>query len=150
MVIQLLVIVVLARLITPAEFGVMGAATVVIALSQIVSQVGVGPAIIQRREVTQAHIRTAVTLSGTLGFLLGAALSFVSSLLWPRVVDALTGASKPRSLGLWLLRFAVLIGAGYVIVKYLEVTPVAVFMGLLVSAAAVVISITYEVIFVRS
>lgn len=84
------------------------------------------------------------------GFLLGASLSYVSFWRWTKVVDALTGASKPRSLGLWLLRFAVLIGAGYVIVKYLEVTPAAVFMGLLVSAAAVVISITYEVIFVRS
>lgn len=84
------------------------------------------------------------------GFLLGASLSYLSFWRWTKVVDALTGASKPRSIGLWLLRFAVLIGAGYVIVKYLEVTPVAVFMGLLVSAAAVVISITYEVIFVRS
>ncbi len=84
------------------------------------------------------------------GFLLGASLSYVSFWRWTKVVDALTGASKPRSLGVWLLRFAVLIGTGYVIVKYLEVKPVAVFMGLLVSAAAVLISITYEVIFVRS
>ena len=36
---------------TPVEFGLMGAATVVIACSQIVSQIGVGPAIIQRREL---------------------------------------------------------------------------------------------------
>ena len=84
------------------------------------------------------------------GFLLGAGLSYVSFWRWTKVVDALTGATKPRSIGLWLLRFVVLIGAGYVIVKYLEVTPVAVFLGLLVSAAAVVISIAYEVIFVRS
>ena len=40
----------LGRLLTPAEFGLMGAATVVIACSQIVSQIGVGPAIIQRRD----------------------------------------------------------------------------------------------------
>ena len=75
-IVQLLVIVVLARLITPAEFGVMGAATVVIALSQIVSQVGVGPAIIQRRTITPAHIRVAVTVSGLLGLILGAAVWF--------------------------------------------------------------------------
>jgi hypothetical protein len=84
------------------------------------------------------------------GFLLGSALSYVSFWRWTKVVDALTGAAKPRSIWLWLLRFAMLIGAGYVIVKYLEVTPVAVFLGLLVSAAAVVISITYEAIFVKS
>ena len=49
--IQLLAIMALGRLLTPAEFGLMGAATVIIAASQIVSQVGVGPAIIQRREL---------------------------------------------------------------------------------------------------
>ena len=84
------------------------------------------------------------------GFLLGASLSYVSFWRWTKVVDALTGAAKPRSIWMWLLRFAVLIVAGYAIVNYLEVTPVAVFLGLLVSAAAVIISITYEAIFVRS
>jgi O-antigen/teichoic acid export membrane protein len=69
---QLLAIMALGRLITPAEFGLMGAATVVIACSQIVSQVGVGPAIIQRRELDLTHVRVAVTLSFTLGILLGA------------------------------------------------------------------------------
>jgi O-antigen/teichoic acid export membrane protein len=73
-VVQLVVMMALGRLITPAEFGLMGAAAVVVALSQIVSQVGVGPAIIQRRELQPVHIRVAVTLSGTLGLLLGAAV----------------------------------------------------------------------------
>jgi PST family polysaccharide transporter len=70
--VQLLVLMVLGRLLTPAEFGIMGAATVVIALSQIVSQIGVGPAIIQRRELNPIHIRVAATLSFLLGLLLGA------------------------------------------------------------------------------
>ncbi|MEO6057275.1 MAG: lipopolysaccharide biosynthesis protein [Gemmatimonadales bacterium] len=70
-VVQLLAIMALGRLVTPAEFGLMGAATVVIASSQIVSQIGVGPAIIQRRELDAAHLRAAVTLSGTLGLVLG-------------------------------------------------------------------------------
>jgi O-antigen/teichoic acid export membrane protein len=69
---QLLAIMALGRLLTPAEFGLMGAATVVIACSQIVSQIGVGPAIIQRRELEPTHLRVAVTLSCTLGLLLGA------------------------------------------------------------------------------
>ncbi len=71
-VVQLLAIMALGRLLTPAEFGLMGAATVVIAFSQIVSHVGVGPAIIQRRELNPTHVRVAVTLSCTLGVLLGA------------------------------------------------------------------------------
>ena len=61
-VVQLLAMMALGRLLTPAEFGLMGAATVVIACSQIVSQVGVGPAIIQRKELSNAHVRAAVTL----------------------------------------------------------------------------------------
>ena len=71
-VVQLLAIAALGRLLTPAEFGLMGAATVIIACSHIVSQVGVGPAIIQRRELDETHIRVAVTLSWLLGTALGA------------------------------------------------------------------------------
>jgi O-antigen/teichoic acid export membrane protein len=70
-VVQLVVLMALGRLLTPADFGLMGAAMVVIAVSQIVSQVGVGPAIVQRRELETIHIRTAFTMSGVLGCLLG-------------------------------------------------------------------------------
>jgi O-antigen/teichoic acid export membrane protein len=69
--VQLVAIMALARLLTPAEFGLMAAATVVIGCSQIVSQVGVGPAIIQRRQLEPVHIRVGVTLSAALGVLLG-------------------------------------------------------------------------------
>lgn len=78
-VVQLVAIMALGRLLTPAEFGLMGAATVVIAGSQIVSQVGVGPAIIQRRELDQTHVRVAVTLSAILGLLLGTIVWFGAS-----------------------------------------------------------------------
>ena len=74
--VQILAIMALGRLLTPEEFGLMGAATVIIGCSQIVSQVGVGPAIIQRRELEPVHIRVAVTLSGVLGLLLGALVYF--------------------------------------------------------------------------
>jgi O-antigen/teichoic acid export membrane protein len=71
---QLLVIMVLGRLLTPAEFGLMGAAIVVISLSQIVSQIGVGPAIVQRQQLDSLHVRVAFTLSILLGLLLGVAV----------------------------------------------------------------------------
>jgi O-antigen/teichoic acid export membrane protein len=74
--VQLLAIMALGRLLSPGEFGLMGAATVVIAFSQIVSQVGVGPAIVQRRELDNAHIRAAFTISGGLGFVLGVIVWF--------------------------------------------------------------------------
>jgi PST family polysaccharide transporter len=73
-VVQLVVMMALGRLLTPADFGLMGAAVIVIALSQIVSQVGVGPAIVQRRELDTVHLRTAFTISGVLGFVLGGAV----------------------------------------------------------------------------
>ena len=73
---QLLAIMALGRLLTPTEFGLMGAASVVVAFSQIVSQIGVGPAIIQRQDLEPVHVRVAVTLSLVLGGLLGAAVFF--------------------------------------------------------------------------
>ena len=79
--IQLLAIMALGRLLTPAEFGLMGAATVIIACSQIVSQVGVGPAIIQRKDLTETHIRVATTLSWMLGTVLGALVFFGAPLI---------------------------------------------------------------------
>lgn len=75
-VVQLLVIMALGRLLTPADFGLMGAATVVIAFSQIVSQLGVGPALIQRRDLNPAHIQVAFTLSTLLGITLGLGVWF--------------------------------------------------------------------------
>jgi O-antigen/teichoic acid export membrane protein len=77
--VQLIVIMLLGRLLTPAEFGLMGAATVVIACSEIVSQIGVGPAIIQRKILEPVHLRVAATLSFSLGALLGAIVWFAAS-----------------------------------------------------------------------
>ncbi|HUR96227.1 MAG TPA: lipopolysaccharide biosynthesis protein [Gemmatimonadales bacterium] len=70
-VVQLLVIMALGRLLSPSDFGLFGAAAVVVALSQIVSQIGVGPAIVQRKELDDEHVRVAFTISGVLGVVLG-------------------------------------------------------------------------------
>jgi PST family polysaccharide transporter len=80
-VIQLLALMALGRLLSPSEFGLMGAAAVVIAFSQIISQVGVGPAIVQRQELNLTHIRAAFTISGGLGFVLGAIVWFAAPAL---------------------------------------------------------------------
>lgn len=68
------VLAILARLLTPAEFGVVSAALIVIGLSAIVSQVGLGPALVQRHELERRHIDTAFIASVVLGIVLGAAL----------------------------------------------------------------------------
>lgn len=60
---QFIVTVVLARLLTPNDFGVVSAATVVITFTSIFSMVGVGPALVQRPKLTEYHIRTAYVIT---------------------------------------------------------------------------------------
>ena len=69
---QTAVLAVLARLLTPGDFGVVSAALVVIGFSAIASQIGLGPALVQRRELEQRHIDAAFVASVALGLLLGA------------------------------------------------------------------------------
>lgn len=70
-ILQLVVLAVLARLVSPLEFGVVSAALIVIGFSSIVSQLGLGPAIVQRPQLEPRHIDTAVTASFLLGLALG-------------------------------------------------------------------------------
>jgi O-antigen/teichoic acid export membrane protein len=67
---KVLILVVLARLVTPEEFGVVGAALVVVGFSHILSQLGVGPAIVQRHALAEEDLRVGFTLSMLLGLLL--------------------------------------------------------------------------------
>jgi PST family polysaccharide transporter len=60
---QLVVLAILARLLTPDEFGVLGLAMIFVGFAALFSQLGVGPALIQRSELTPVHIRVGFTLS---------------------------------------------------------------------------------------
>ena len=64
---QVLVLSVLARLLTPADFGQMSAALVVVGISAIFSQAGIGSAIIQLRTTSPLHLRVGFTVSLTVG-----------------------------------------------------------------------------------
>jgi O-antigen/teichoic acid export membrane protein len=79
-ILQLLILGLLARLLSPADFGVIAAAEVVIGFSAIVSQLGLGPALVQRPELDNRHVETAFTASVLLGILLGAIIWFGASL----------------------------------------------------------------------
>lgn len=57
----------LSRLLSPEDFGVMGVATIFVALAEIFSDLGVGPAIIQRPEVKPSHLRVGFTTTVLLG-----------------------------------------------------------------------------------
>ena len=69
---KVVVLVVLTRLLTPADFGVVTAALVVINFSLNFSQVGLGPALVQRPVLEPRHTITAFLASGIFGLLLAA------------------------------------------------------------------------------
>lgn len=66
-VVQVIVLAVLARQLSPAEFGVAAAALVVLALSIIFADAGLGPALVQRKNLRTDHIRVAFTVTVILG-----------------------------------------------------------------------------------
>jgi PST family polysaccharide transporter len=67
---NLVVFLVLARLLTPEDFGIVALATVFVAFAQLVVDQGLGDALIQRREVTRSHIDTAFWVAVATGLLL--------------------------------------------------------------------------------
>jgi len=78
-ILQVLVLIVLARLLTPSDYGLLGAASVVTGISAIFGQLGVGPAIVQKQDLEPRHLRTGFTISLLLGaFLAGIICIFAS------------------------------------------------------------------------
>jgi len=75
---QFVVGVVLARLLTPTDFGLIALAYVVLGLAQPFCDLGVGGAIVQRTDLTDRHVRTAFTLSTLTGLIVAAALIWVA------------------------------------------------------------------------
>ncbi len=66
---NLLVLVVLSRLLTPNDFGIVGAALIVINLSLIFTEIGVGPALIHYQNITKEHIDSSVIFSIGMGLI---------------------------------------------------------------------------------
>jgi PST family polysaccharide transporter len=64
---NLFVLATLSRLLSPQDFGVMGVATIFIGLAEIFSQLGVGPALVQRPDLNPKHMRVAFTLAVLMG-----------------------------------------------------------------------------------
>src|SRR3990170_808173 len=61
------VLAILARLVKPSDFGLMGIALIVMEFSKMFTQMGVGPALVQRKELEQRHLTTGFTLSILIG-----------------------------------------------------------------------------------
>ena len=71
--------IILARLLTPADFGLLAMVTVVIGISQIFSDVGLGSALIQRKDVTDEHYGSVFYFNVVVGLILAITLFFSSS-----------------------------------------------------------------------
>lgn len=78
---QLTVIVILSHLVRVEQFGLLALAMVVINLVIGISEIGVYYAIVQRKELTETHIRVAFTLSLLFGLFFTAAVNVAAPLV---------------------------------------------------------------------
>ena len=84
-----------------------------------------------------------------LAFILGALCSVGNLWLFDRLSRAIAPGEtsrKPWQAGTYIARYLILLAAGYVIVKALNVSALAVVLGLLASTAAVVTSLIFELL----
>lgn len=75
---QLLITAVLARLLTPADYGTVAIASVFVAFFNILSDIGIGVAVIQRKDLTREDLDHLFSINIYIGVIL-ALLFFVSS-----------------------------------------------------------------------
>jgi hypothetical protein len=86
------------------------------------------------------------------GFAMGAILSWLSFRALKRMVDAL-GGKRPARSGVAVLaglRYLLLGGGAYAILKYSQISVIAVLVGLFVSAAAVIVEIFIQLVYARN
>jgi len=85
-----------------------------------------------------------------LAFLVGAMVSYASFWGWRQVVDAVTPAPRKRSSFPFVLRILLLLVLAYAIIRFLGLNVAAAASGLLVSAAAVLLELIFELIYART
>ncbi len=78
---KLFILTVLARLLEPQDFGLVGAALVIVGFSGIFAQLGVGPAIIQRCKLDEVHIRVGFTFSMLMATILSMTVWFLAQVI---------------------------------------------------------------------
>jgi O-antigen/teichoic acid export membrane protein len=94
----------LGRILSQTEFGVVAAAMTVIQLGNTLSDLGIGVALVQRKELEREHVETAFTFSVLLGIVLGGAV-FAGADLFARFygIESSVGVIRLLSL-LFVLR----------------------------------------------
>ena len=94
-----------------------------------------------------------ITLKGFrigLAFLMGALLSYASFWGWQHLVLALSPGAKRKGSWGFMFRILLLAGAAIAIIRLLGLNVAATVTGLLVSAAAVILEIIFELIYARA
>ena len=84
-VLQIAATIVLARLLSPHEFGSVAAALLVVGLAQLLTQVGVSAALVQRRELADDDVSAAFAFSVLVALVLAIALAVGAPVLSPLV-----------------------------------------------------------------
>lgn len=96
---QFLVLAVLSRLLTPAENGLVNIANILTIFAALFYQVGIGPALIQRKVVDDNHIRSGFTFTVILSIFITVLVWFIAPFfasLYPKVpglLDVVRGMS---------------------------------------------------------
>lgn len=70
--------VVLARLLPPEDFGLIGLAWIVVGFAELFVSLGLGPALIQKKELNERHIRVGFTLSLVMSLVMAAAVYLIA------------------------------------------------------------------------
>lgn len=82
-----------------------------------------------------------------IAFLIGAAISYASFRAWRQVADAIGPNPKKPKPVLYVFRLVGVLAVAWAIIKFLGLNVAAAALGLLVSGAAVVLEILYELIY---
>lgn len=80
-------------------------------------------------------------------FLIGAAISYLSFLGWRRFADSIGPNPKKQKSALYVLRMVAIVAGAYVIIKFLGLNLAAAALGLLVSGAAAILELIFELIY---
>lgn len=78
---NIIISMVLARILTPQEYGVVSIATVLIAFLSMFATMGIGPAIIQRKDLNQIDLDNIFTFSLIVGAILSSVLFLLSDII---------------------------------------------------------------------
>lgn len=80
-VVQLVITAILARIIAPAAFGTIAVSMVILSFLNIWADIGIGPAVVQYKNLTKRHLDCLFTLNIYIGFALSAILYMSSGLI---------------------------------------------------------------------